>query len=658
VIIGIDTGGTFTDFFWFDTESDNLLQVLKVPSTPGNPSEAIVEGLQQVSKPFCTIVHGTTVATNAVLERNGADVWLLTTAGFEDIVEIGRQTRKDIYDLNTERLTPLVNRGQRLGIPERLDKNGEPIRELTLSQEIIERLQEANPESVAICYLFSYVNQKHEVETRQRIQEAGIQTHWSLSSEILPQYREYERFSTTIINAYVTPVMDEYLEKLQANIDVEHLHIMQSNGGSLGANRARENAVQTLLSGPAGGVVAACTVAEQCDIENAISFDMGGTSTDVSFLPGQILMTGESTIDDLPVALPMINIQTVGSGGGSIAYRDAAGVLQVGPRSAGADPGPVCYGRGGKELTVTDANFLTGRIPRSAVFGNTIELAREETARIANEFAENLDILASQLAESILDLANAKIEQAIRVISVEQGYDPGDATLIAFGGAGPLHACAIASSLGIPEVFVPVHPGVFSAFGLLWSDVVRERVQTMIRCTPDVDWEEIETRYFQMEQSIEEEIAAQGVAQQEIVCERFLEMRYKGQSYELSVPWQENIIEAFHERHESRYTFRHDDRPVEIVSLRVRGIGQMDKPELPANSVHKSRINDDDFSKERGVVGGESVLWPVLPRSDLWPGAFGQGPFVISEPTATTYIPPEWEFRVNAYGHLRLNKQR
>lgn len=656
MIIGIDTGGTFTDFFWIDPDSKELLQVLKAPSTPANPSEVIQKEMQRIPHDFSTIVHGTTVATNTVLERNGADVWLLTTKGFEDVIEIGRQNRNDIYDFDVDRPAPLVNRKQRIGVSERLAQGGHTIQELSLSPEIIGKLRQVDPESVAICYLFSFLNPEHEKETRRQLQDAGIDTHYSLSSEILPKYREYERFSTTVVNAYVSPVMDEYLANLQSKIDTDHLRIMQSNGGSMEAETARKNAVQTMLSGPAGGVVAAKTVAEQCSLTNVISFDMGGTSTDVSFLPGQILMTGESTLDDLPVALPMINIHTVGSGGGSIAFKDAAGVLQVGPQSAGAEPGPVCYDRGGVELTVTDANFLAGRIPQSAIFGGTIELNEEKTEHITGKFADSVGASTTQLTESILDLANAKMERAIRVISLEQGYDPGDATLIAFGGAGPLHACDIAESLGITEVLVPLHPGVFSAFGLLWADVVREQTQTMIQRSPDIYRDEVESQFSQIEEATIKDVQAQGIARNEIVCERYVEMRYKGQSYELSIPWQEDIIEAFHRRHEERYTFRHDERAVEIVNLRLRGIGQVNKPELPSKQLHNREVDLGDFPKQVGMIAGEESALPIVPRSELWPGAFGNGPVVLPEQTSTTYIPPGWEFRVDEFGYLRLKK--
>jgi N-methylhydantoinase A len=598
------------------------------------------------------------VATNAVLERKGANVVLLTTQGFEDIIEIGRQTRSDIYDLNVDRPEPLVSGDVRIGIPERLNSDGNVLTDLTIPEKVRQLLQDTQPESIAVCYLFSFANPEHEERTKQLLTEAGVNTYWSLSSEVIPEYREYERFSTTVINAFVTPVMDRYLGTLEAKVDAEHLRIMQSNGGSMEASAARQQAVQTLLSGPAGGVVASHTIAKQCGIENVISFDMGGTSTDVSFLPGRINTTDESTIDELPVKLPMINIHTVGSGGGSIAHRDHAGVLQVGPESAGADPGPICYGKGGEKLTVTDANLLTGRLDAHSVFGDSIELNLDKTAAFAENLSEEFGISVNELCESILAVANAKMERAIRVISVEQGYDPAGASLIAFGGAGPLHGCSVATSLGIPEVVIPVHAGVFSAFGLLWADVVRDRTRTFIRRTPDIHWSEIEEEFSIMQKQVKSDVLSQGIADENLHFEWSIEMRYKGQSYEINIPWQDDMIEAFHQRHEEKYTFRHDDRSVEIVTLKVRGIGTVDKPELPVFGMHEAEIKPDDYSSQELVYENATYDAPVIQRESLSAGHYGAGPCVIPEQTSTTFIPPGWNFRVDEYKNLRIERTK
>ncbi len=654
MIIGIDTGGTFTDFFWLD--ADGALQVLKEPSTPADPSQAIHRGLKRAERHFSTIVHGTTVATNAVLERKGANVFLLTTKGFEDIIEIGRQTRSDIYDLNVDRPEPLVSRDARIGMPERMDSEGQALRKLKIPENIADRLRREQPESIAICYLFSFANPDHEQRTKAQLADLGIETYWSLSSEVIPEYREYERFSTTVINAFVTPVMDHYLGSLQEKVDTDHLRIMQSNGGSMEATAARQQSVQTLLSGPAGGVVAAHTVAEHCGLANVISFDMGGTSTDVSFLPGRINTTNESTIEGLPVKLPMINIHTVGSGGGSIAYLDSAGVLQVGPESAGADPGPVCYGKGGENLTVTDANLITGRLVEKSVFGDAVELNQQDAARYAQDMAENFNITPGELSESILALANAKMERAIRVISVEQGYDPAGASLIAFGGAGPLHGCSVAQSLGIPEVIVPVHAGVFSAFGLLWADVVRDRTQTFIRRTPDIQWEEVEAELRKMQDQVKSDVLSQGVSEENLHYEWSIEMRYKGQSYELNIPWQTEIIEAFHQRHEVKYTFRHDDRIVEIVTLKVRGIGTVEKTDLPVFEMDGAEVNPADYASQALVYENDTYDVPIIQRDSLSAGHYGPGPCVIPEQTSTTFIPPGWKFSLDEYRNLRLER--
>ena len=654
MIIGIDTGGTFTDFFWIDPENNHQLSVWKEPSTPENPSEAVIRGLQRIQTQYNTIVHGTTVATNAVLERKGAKVALLTTGGFTDAIEIGRQTRGDIYDINVDRPAPLVDRKDRFGIPERLDKNGEVLQSLGIPENLPEALKTGNYDAIAVCYLFSYVNPEHEKQTRIHLESADVNVCWSLSSEVIPEYREYERFSTTVMNAYVTPVMDTYLAALESELHAPTLRILQSNGGSMSVGKARKQSVQTLLSGPAGGAVAAKTVAGQCGLGNVVSFDMGGTSSDVSFIPGRLLMTGESNIDGLPVKTPMINIHTVGSGGGSIASRDAAGVLQVGPESAGADPGPVCYNNGGEQLTVTDANLLAGRLPEETIFGETILLNNEAAESVAGKLAEDMNIGVQTLAESILTIANARMERAIRVVSVEQGYDPADATLMAFGGAGPLHACAVAQSLGMEKILVPVHAGVFSALGLLWADVIREQTQTMIRRSPKIRWEEIEETLRTLDEEIRREISEQGIDEENITCEWSLEMRYRGQSYELSVPWQPDMIEAFHNRHQTRYTYHHRERAVEVVNLHVRGIGQVNKPTLPSEQLREAEVDSSEFPVQSVFVNGEQSECVVIPRNMLWPGAYGQGPCIVTEKTSTTFIASRWSFFVDQYGHLHL----
>ncbi len=656
MIIGIDTGGTFTDFFWLESGE---IHVLKEPSTPDNPARAILNGLRRAERKFSIITHGTTVATNSVLERKGAEVLLLCTEGFEDVIEIGRQNRSDIYDLNVDRSAPLVDRDHRIGIPERMDFKGNVLKDLIISDELIDQIKEIAPDSVAVCYLFSYVDSTHEKRTRQIFMEAGLETYWSLSSEVIPEYREYERWSTTVINAFVTPVMDKYIGSLQEQLEVDHLRIMQSNGGSMSAEAARRQSVQTLLSGPAGGVVAAKTVAEQCGLTNVISFDMGGTSTDVSFLPGHIQTTDAATIDDLPVMLPMINIHTVGAGGGSIAYQDKAGVLHVGPESAGAEPGPVCYDKGGNQLTVTDAHLLTGHLQSKSVFGNTITLNKEKTGQIAENIASDLNISVPELAESILAVANARMERAIRVISVEQGYDPGDAALITFGGAGPLHGCAIAESLSIPEVIVPVHAGVFSAFGLLWADVVRDATQTHIVRSPNIDWKDIQSRLQKLQKQVESDLLKQGLSKNIIRFEWRLELRYQGQSYQLEIPWDNNpeaMIESFHRRHNAKYQFRDDERVVEVVTLKVKGIGEVEKPGLPTFELDEQPVPKTIQTKIIGFHHDESQEFTLIKRDDLRPGYFGEGPCIIPEQTSTTFVPPHWQFRVDEYQHLRLTR--
>lgn len=636
---------------------ENRVQVLKEPSTPDDPSQAILNGLQRIDESFSSLVHGSTVATNAMLERKGARVVMLTTEGFRDVIEIGRQDRGSIYDLNVDRPEPPVPRNLRFELPERIDHLGNVITPLEIGDDLIKQIRRATPEAIAVCLLFSYINPEHEQETRRHLREAGIECYWSLSSEVSPQYREYERFSTTAINAFVTPVMERYLGNLEDQIQVPHIRIMQSNGGSMAISAARNQAVQTLLSGPVGGVVAAHSLAKSLQMNNVISFDMGGTSTDVSYIPGRIDTTDDAKIDGLPVNVPMVNIHTVGSGGGSVAYRDSAGVLQVGPRSAGARPGPICYDQGGEEFTVTDVNLLAGRLVPDAQFGNRIQLNQAKSRRFGKEFADAIGSPVSELLLSILAIANAKMERALRVISVERGYDPGEAALIAFGGAGPLHACALAEAMRIPEIVIPVQAGVFSALGLLQADVVRDRTQTLLQRTPDINWARIRDRLADMQKAIENDIVSQGIDPARITSHWSLAMRYRGQSYELEIPWQEEMPDAFHQRHFERYRFRHDDRQVEVVNLRVRGVGDVDAPGLPEDNVNRVRVDPESYPEITGITEDGELSYPIIPREDLSSGTCGEGPVLIPESTSTAFIAPGWQFSIDKLRNIRITRE-
>ncbi|HYP14289.1 MAG TPA: hydantoinase/oxoprolinase family protein, partial [Bryobacteraceae bacterium] len=477
--IGVDTGGTFTDLVLFEGEN---LTVHKVRSTPDDPSRAILAGIADLlgSEPNVDIIHGSTVATNALLERKGARIALITTAGFEDVLHIGRQTRRELYNFFVEAPRTLVERGLIFGIPERMTARGEvltPIDQDALAA-LPNRLREQSIHSVAVCLLHSYANPAHEQQIATALHAAGFIV--SASHRVLPEYREVERWSTTAANAYVTPIMERYLLRLENTLDRGRLSVMQSNGGFISAARARDAAVQTILSGPAAGAVGALAVARAAGHSHIISFDMGGTSTDVSLIYEELGRTVESVIADIPIRLPMIDIHTVGAGGGSIAYLDAGGALRVGPRSAGADPGPVCYGTG-TELTVTDANLLLGRLYPADFLGGRMKLDEHRTRSVAEQTAAQMGMSVTALAEGIVRVANSNMEAAIRVVSVQRGYDPRQFALLAFGGAGGLHACDLAAALEMHTVIIPEHSGVLSALGMLVADVIKDYSQTILR---------------------------------------------------------------------------------------------------------------------------------------------------------------------------------
>ena len=482
-LLAVDTGGTFTDLVLL---VDGTIRTLKVPSTPHDPSQAVLDGIREIlgeSQEFA-LLHGSTVATNALLERRGARVVLVTNEGFEDVIEIGRQDRPQLYALVGHRLPPLVDRDDRIGIPGRLGPQGEELSPLDSNRlaELADNIRERGAESVTVSLLHSYANPAHERAVAKAIVEGlgepGLPV--SVSSEIVPEFREYERTSTTVLNAYVAPIMDRYLGRLAEEAGAIRVSIMGSNGGALPIERARREPVHTVLSGPAGGVVGALTWARRSGFESVLSFDMGGTSTDVSLCPGRPLRTREFSIGGQPAAIPVIDIHTVGAGGGSIARVDAGGALRVGPRSAGAQPGPICYGNGGTNVTVTDAHVWLGRLPADAFLGGARTLDRDAIEPPLRSIAEALSMSLEEAAEGVLAVADTAMERALRVISVERGYDPVDFAVVAFGGAGALHVAELTHRLGARTALIPPDPGLLSAYGMLASPVTQEVSRTVL----------------------------------------------------------------------------------------------------------------------------------------------------------------------------------
>lgn len=650
--IGIDTGGTFTDFVFIDQGG---LRVHKEPSTPDNPAEAILRGLQRLAPGSrFDIVHGSTVATNALLERSGARTALVTTAGFEDILRIGRQTRADIYDIDVQCEAPLIPRDLCFGVKERLAYDGRVVTALDPREvsAVVEQLRVLDLEAIAVCCLHSYANPAHEAALMEAL-AAQLDCFVCCSHQVLPEFREYERCSTTAINAYVGPTMSEYLDDLERRAGAGRLHVLQSNGGAMAVSVARNHAVHTILSGPAGGVVGGFELAQQAGFEHVITFDMGGTSTDVSLCPGAPARTTEATIGELPVRVPVLDIHTVGAGGGSVAALDQGGALRVGPRSSGAAPGPVCYGHGGTEVTVTDANLYLGRLSSEHFLGGSGHLDTAACDAAIEAAAARAAMEPVAFAEGVLAIANATMEGAIRVISVERGHDPRDFTLVCFGGAGGMHAAALAQSLGIPRVLVPPAPGILSAVGMLLADAVRDYSRTVLLPSVNVTYDEVEQMYVQLEQQAgaDELISHSGRTP---LLSRSLDVRYRGQGYELNVPFAGDYEATFHGEHERRYGYSDSSRPTEIVTLRLEAraengvrLPDLDEPaagaESPATSV-----------PHRMVFQGDSHAGARFERRHIPPDQPREGPALIVEYSATTVVPPGWSCHIDALGNLIL----
>ena len=672
MILGIDVGGTFTDFV--NLNDAGQVCIHKLLTSARDQSVAILQGIADLDAgPETTVVHGATVATNALLERRGARTALITTEGFRDVLEIGRQTRSHLYSLHPTRPEPLVPAPLRFELPERVDKNGTILISLDrdATDAVVSKLLEGEIESVAVCFLFSFLNPTHERQVGERIVALGGETapFVSLSSDVLPEYREYERTSTTVINAYVAPLMNRYLSGLERGLEGRRLRIMQSNGGVISATSARALAARTALSGPAGGVVGAFELARMAGFDQVITFDMGGTSTDVSLCPGRIQETAEGSIAGLPLRLPIIDIHTVGAGGGSIARMDAGGALRVGPESAGSDPGPVCYGREeAQELTVTDANLVLGRMDASHFLGGRMALDLPRTRQQMQGLARRLSLPLDAAAWGVIRVANSNMERAIRTISIERGYDPRDFTLVAFGGAGPLHACELAAALCIPRVFIPPHPGVLSALGMVLADVVKDYSQTVMLPAQKGDAETLKRLFAPLHQRAQADLEAEGLAEAETTLLAALDMRYVGQSYELQVAFQPQIevergmqqhVADFHEVHRHRFSYASEEEPVEIVNLRLKAIGRTAKPlfsEQPLGGLDPSPAHvgyKEVFFADRETAGAARPFPTALyQRERLTPGNIVVGPAVLFQLDTTTVIPPGWAAAVDGWGNL------
>jgi N-methylhydantoinase A len=654
--VAVDTGGTFTDFFVLDPHG---IRTHKVLSTPADPSRAILRGLKELSlEGNFTLIHGSTVATNALLEHKGANVALITTADFEDILEIGRQNREKLYDLNLQPTPPLVSSRLRFGIRERMDSKGsvETPLEPAEIRRLLHRLRRSSADSVSVCLLFAYANPNHE-----RAVAAALKTSKkfvSISSRICPEFREYERCSTTCVNAYVTPVMSRYLGRLQRKV-VGNVRVMQSNGGNLSVPEASQEAVRTLLSGPAGGALGALQIARQAGFHRILTLDMGGTSTDMSLIDGELELTSEARIGGYPVKTPMIRIDTIGAGGGSIAWIDAGGALRVGPESAGARPGPICYGRGGDSPTLTDAHVRLGRIPPKYFLGGTMPLFPEKIQKPFRKFSRLLKLPEMDTADGMIQVANSGMARSLRVLSLERGYDPREFTLMPFGGAGALHACELADLLGVPRVLVPSHPGLLSAFGMAIADWVRDAVQTVLLKEEKATASELKRRFAPLEKKVLSDARREGLKKKRLHLKAEIDVRYQGQSHELRIEAGPDLRGRFERAHHRHYGYIHARRPIEIVNLRLQArVRSGLKPPPPRQVGREERIRP---------VEKVQLYWrkkyhsaSVFRRETLEPegGANGRsplrGPLIVVEYSATTLVPPGWKAECDELRNLIL----
>jgi len=669
--LGVDTGGTFTDFVYYDGES---IRIHKVLSSPAAPERAILQGIEemQISTRNLHVIHGSTVATNAVLESKGVSTVYVTNCGFADVLSIGRQARRELYNLMPEPRAPFIPKSHCLEINTRLSAEGELLQDLQAKDlaRLLEQIRLLSPKAVAVNLLFSFLDNTQEQAIKQAIEvaaqnDAALPDFVCVSSDVLPEYKEYERGMATALNAYVGPLMQGYLQRLsnelttlasrhatEASVSTGHLSVLQSSGGTIDANNAGQHAVSLLLSGPAGGLKGAAHIAALANERRLLSFDMGGTSTDVALIDGEIQLTAEATIADYPVAVPMVDMHTIGAGGGSIAYVDAGGLLNVGPESAGASPGPACYAQGGARPTVTDANLLLGRLQANAFLGKGMQLDVAAAERAMQRVAKPLGISVEEAALGVVRIANEHMVRALRKISLERGFDPEDFVLTCFGGAGGLHVCALADAMQMKKALVPVHGGVLSALGMLVAEPARELSHSLIQNLQTVDIQQLESLFQQLEQ--------QGIAdmQSELSAaprlQRSVDLRYQGQSFTLNIPWDgiDQLEASFHALHQQTYGHALQI-PVELVNLRLSLKGEAPPFKLPKIEAGRER---QSLPVDYVRCFAMNTKVPVFQREQLFAGQLIKGPALILETVSTTLVGQNWECELDEWGNIRIQK--
>jgi N-methylhydantoinase A len=655
--VGVDIGGTFTDFV---TSDKGVLRVHKQPSTPHNPAEALLNGLNILTRQKLSqvhqVAHGSTVATNAILERKGSHIALITTQGFRDILLIGRQNRPQVYALHPIIPAPLVAREDCYEVPERLDFKGNVLQALdkTALEPLLSHLSQNTYDAIAVCLLYSFINPIHEQLIREAIVERKLLQAWqiALSSDVLPEFREYERASTVALEAYVRPIMTRYIQHLRQHLPTKtSLSIMKSDGGVIQAERIQERAIQTALSGPAAGVIGAFHLAKMAGYERIITLDMGGTSTDVALCDGDIRYATHNQIDGLPLRARILDIETIGAGGGSLARIDAGGALRVGPQSAGALPGPVAYGRGGTQPTVTDANLLLGRLDPQHFLDGSMALDPDATQHAIHPLAEKIGRDVYATSQGIIDIANTAIERAVRRVSVERGHDPRQFVLVAFGGAGPLHACAIAEKLDMTTVLIPRHPGVLCALGLLVSDVRVDHSRPILTRATRNTIAQIRAMQAELLSVGRDELRQEGIADKQMKFRITLDMRYSGQAYELNIPFEGDIIANFHQAHRLAYGHALEGRDIEIVTMRLQAIGFIEKPTFAPKSLATNDATSAQIGIKSTPLGNNITLYQ---REKLTPGMQWHSESLVFQLDSTVYMPPNWQARVDAYENIIL----
>jgi len=665
-----EVGGTFTDIILLEeTETGCRMTKVKVPTTPANPEKGLLNGFDRCKVSggdVDKVLHGSTIGTNAVLERRGVPTAVITTSGFRDILEIQRGDKSNIYDLAYQRIPPLVPRSRVFPLRERTDADGNILTEIDEKQlpALVAELKAKEIEAVAVCFLHSYRNSHNEIRAKQIVEKQCPEMLVLASSEVVPQFREYERFSTTVMSAYIAPRMASYVRELREELRKRgfsgSIFITQSNGGVLPASAIKREVVRTLLSGPAAGVTGATYMAKQLSIEDIITLDMGGTSTDVCLInQGQPTVNTENKLNNLPIAVPMIDICSVGAGGGSIAWLDEGGMLRVGPQSAGASPGPACYGRGGVKPTLTDAHVFCRTIDPDNFVGGEFPLDREASIRAIVELAEECGMSSEDLAEAIIKISINNMVQAVRVVSTERGHDPRHYTLVPFGGAGPLHAVTLAEELGIERLVVPRHAGIMSAFGLLVADIVRDYVRTNIRVTSTISTKEIRGNFKAIVQQATDEFTAYGYKAAILDFDTSLDLRYAGQAFEIAVPVSsgmtlKSIERCFHEAHLKRYGHASNEEEIEIVNYRVKARVKAEEKNLDFTEEESAAA-----AQQRDVfLDGHWTSCSFIDRRSLGIGDSLSGPVLIQEETSAFLLNAGWKVTVEKNQALLVVRER